>query len=266
MSYELNPRDVLLYLSYIYKGEYDQILKAIKEKKPLKDKEDAIFNYVSSLNVKAITIMDDEYPPLLRQIYKPPFVIYYKGDISILNRSESKILGVVGSRKLTKYGYQSISSIVGYTIKKDNSIVVISGLARGADYLGEISAYKENGTIISVLASGLDIIYPSSSSYLYMQKERHLILSEYPLNTPPLPHHFILRNRIIAGLASTILIGEGEERSGTSITANLALENGKNVCCIPTNIFSEKKLCNELIKSGAYLISSSDDLINIIKN
>ena len=212
--------------------------------------------------VKVITILDGGYPQRLKEIYLPPIVLFYRGNLSLINR---RAVAIVGSRDHSKYAKDCIHELIPVLVNDD--IVVISGLARGVDTLAHEETLKANGSTIAVIGSGLNVVYPSENSKLYdVIAKRGLILSEYPLQSRPLKFHFPFRNRIIAGLSHGVCVIEAKEKSGSLITANLALSENREVFAVPGNIFSpHSKGTNSLIEAGACLVSSGETISKNLK-
>ena len=230
---------------WIESMDWDSEIKRLQEKK-----------------VKILTILDGAYPQRLKEIYLPPTVLFYRGNLSLLNQ---RAVGIVGSREHSKYAKECIRDIIP-TIVSDN-IVVISGLARGVDTLAHEETLKANGNTIAVIGSGLDVVYPPENAQLYsVIASRGLILSEYPLMSRPLKLHFPYRNRIIAGLSHGVCVIEAKEKSGSLITANLALSENREVFAVPGSIFSpHSKGTNSLIEAGACLVSSGETISKNLK-
>ena len=212
--------------------------------------------------VKVISILDGGYPQRLKEIYLPPIVLFYRGNLSLLNQ---RAVAIVGSRDHSKYAKNCIHDLIPSLVKDD--IVVISGLARGVDTLAHEESLKTNGETIAVIGSGLDVVYPPENSKLYdVIAKKGLILSEYPLQSRPLKFHFPYRNRIIAGLSHGVCVIEAKEKSGSLITANLALSENREVFAVPGSIFSvHSKGTNSLIEAGACLVSSGDTITKNLK-
>lgn len=212
-------------------------------------------------NIEIITILDKSYPRILKEIYNPPPLLYIKGNFQ---KSDELSIAVVGTRKPSPYGKQVALEIVRDLTKQ--GITIISGLAIGIDSIVHDCALKNKGRTIAVLGSGLDqkSIYPSSNKKLARQiMECGAVITEFPLNTPPLKHHFPSRNRIISGLSLGTLIIEAPEKSGALITANYALEQNREIFAIPGNIYSSASFGpNDLIKKGAKLTSCASDILN----
>lgn len=198
--------------------------------------------------VQWLSIFDPRFPEYLRHIYDPPALLFYKGDLKLLKEN---LLSVVGSRNHSLYTvdvlHQFIPSLVA------SGIVTVSGLARGVDTKTHQLTLQHSGKSIAVIGCGLDVYYPRENQALQNElAKNHLLLSEYPLGTKPLKYHFPMRNRIIAGISFGTLVVEARYRSGSLITANLALREGREVFAVPGNItnpFCEGT--NDLIVQGA---------------
>lgn len=206
-----------------------------------------------------LTILDKRYPSQLQEIYSPPVVLFYQGDIELLD--SKKLLGVVGARQCSSYALQALTQLLPNVIQQQ--LVLVSGLAKGVDGLTHQLALKYHGKTIAVIGNGLDISYPSCNRALQTQiAHAGLLLSEYPLESRPLKYHFPLRNRIIAGLCQTVLVVEARHHSGSLITANLALQENRNVLALPGRINDINSMgCNELIAAGAKPVLNSNDIL-----
>ena len=217
----------------------------------------ASFEKLKVEKVKVLTILDAEYPRRLKEIYLPPIVLFYKGEWSLLNE---RLVALVGSREHSNYAKQCTKTIVQDLVQK--KIGIISGLAKGVDSLAHLECLKDDGKTIAVIGSGLDVVYPPEHANLYkVIGEKGLIISEYPLGSRPLKFHFPYRNRIIAGLSHGVCVVEAKERSGSLITANIALSENREVFAIPGSIFSShSKGTNQLIEAGACLVSSAETI------
>ncbi|HGA0710004.1 TPA: DNA-processing protein DprA [Streptococcus agalactiae] len=205
-----------------------------------------------------LTILDSNYPLELKEIYNPPVLLFYQGNIELLSKPK---LAVVGARQASQIGCQSVKKIIKET---NNQFVIVSGLARGIDTAAHVSALKNGGSSIAVIGSGLDVYYPTENKKLqeYMSYN-HLVLSEYFTGEQPLKFHFPERNRIIAGLCQGIVVAEAKMRSGSLITCERALEEGREVFAIPGNIIDGKSDgCHHLIQEGAKCIISGKDILS----
>ncbi|HGH7728240.1 TPA: DNA-processing protein DprA [Streptococcus agalactiae] len=205
-----------------------------------------------------LSILDSNYPLELKEIYNPPVLLFYQDNIELLSKPK---LAVVGARQASQIGCQSVKKIIKET---NNQFVIVSGLARGIDTAAHVSALKNGGSSIAVIGSGLDVYYPTENKKLqeYMSYN-HLVLSEYFTGEQPLKFHFPERNRIIAGLCQGIVVAEAKMRSGSLITCERALEEGREVFAIPGNIIDGKSDgCHHLIQEGAKCIISGKDILS----
>lgn len=213
--------------------------------------------YMKEKNIKIININEREYPQALKKIYDPPISLYVKGNIEKLN---NKNIGIVGCRECTTYGKKS-AEYFAYNLSKQN-INIVSGLAKGIDSYAHLGSLN-NGNTIAVLGNGLDMIYPKENLELANEivKRGGTIISEYPCGTKPDKMKFPSRNRIISGISSGIIVIEAKEKSGTLITVDFALEQGREVFVVPGNINSINSVgTNDLIKQGARLVTTYEDI------
>ncbi len=210
-----------------------------------------------------ININSKWYPEKLRNISSPPKQLYCLGNIELLN---SKSIAIIGSRNYSNYGKRVCREFSSNLAK--NNICIISGLARGIDSFSHMACLESSGNTIAVLGSGLNIIYPKENEELFNKiiKNNGLILSEYPLDTEPAKQNFPARNRIISGLSDGVLVIEARKRSGTNITVEFALNQGKDVFVIPGNIYSKTSDgTNFLIKEGAIPVTSYEDILQYME-
>lgn len=251
--------DVLLYLSIIHEGDWDAIYEDVRKKRPLNVSE--VQEVRNNCKTTFITIVDPEYPDSLKKCIKPPFVLFYQGDISLLNE-EKNTLAYIGSREASKYGLNMTEKIVKVLAQK--GLILVTGLAKGIDYQAAKTALDYGGKVIGILGNGIEYCYPSSSQDVYERTKCFgLLISEYPGFASPSKEHFPMRNRLVAALASGVLIGEAHPRSGTLITAHYAMELGKDIGCVPFNA-DQESMCNALIKDGAFLIENAEDALLMI--
>lgn len=215
--------------------------------------------YMEKYKIKVITIYDKEYPNKLKNIYDPPIVLFIKGNTEILSNIS---IGIVGCRKCSQYGI-NVAQKISYELAKEG-IIVISGMAKGIDSYAHIGCLNAKGKTLAVLGSGLDRIYPKENMRLYNEIVNNggAVLSEYIIGTKPDKMNFPARNRIISGLSNGIVVVEAKKKSGTLITVDFALEQGKDIYVIPGNITSENSIgTNELIKQGAKCVTSVEDIL-----
>lgn len=249
---DINTKNIS-YMSILSENEKEKISYGLKKFKIDKIKYD-----LYSLGIKYVTILDSNYPNLLKNIYDAPAILYYKGkDIESLNNS----ISIVGTRKPSEYGLFATKKIVdGF---KNYDVSIVSGMALGIDAKAHNLAIENNLLTIGVLASSLEIIYPKSNIELYKKMNNHILISEFPLGTSPIKRNFIFRNRVISGLSYATIVVEAMEESGSLITAKYATEQNRDVFAVPGNINSlNSKGTNSLIKRGAKPISEALDIIN----
>lgn len=221
--------------------------------------------YMKKSKINIININDVKYPKNLKEIYDPPVSLFIKGDENILNGNN---IGIVGCRECTEYG-RNAAKYFSYNLS-NKAFNIVSGLAKGIDsysHIGCLIANRENfisGKTIAVVGNGLDVIYPRDNIELETNiiKNGGAIISEYPCGTKPEKMNFPARNRIISGISKGIIVVEAKEKSGTLITVDFALEQGRDIYVVPGNINSINSVgTNELIKQGAKLISNYYDII-----
>ncbi len=208
-----------------------------------------------------ILILDDgSYPALLREIDDPPPVLYVRGDWQAC--FDQPCIGVIGSRKCSTYG-ENASEMLSRDLAS-RGITVVSGLARGIDTAGHRGAIRGQGKTVAVMGTGLDSIYPKENNGLVREiiAAGGCVVTQFPLGTPPIPENFPYRNRIISGLSHGVVIIEASERSGSLITARLAMEQNREVMAVPGNITSRNSFgTNYLIKTGAKLVQQWQDIV-----
>ena len=206
--------------------------------------------------VKICTLQEEQYPSLLKSVYNPPAVLFYRGELDIFSRG----IAVVGSRRPSAYGCSAAENIAADLAKQ--SVVVVSGAARGIDTAAHRGALR-TGHTIAVLGCGIDYVYPPENKMLLQEIAANgAVISEYPPGTVPQPGFFPARNRIISGLTQGTVVVEAAEKSGALITAEMALNEGRDVFAVPGSIYSSQSVgCNRLIQQGAKLICSAADVI-----
>ena len=211
------------------------------------------------LDLRLLTIQDAEYPGRLKNIYDPPCLLYVKGRLPAFD--EEVAVAVVGTRDATPYGI-SCAEKLGYGLAKGGAVVV-SGLAKGIDAAATRGALRAGGITVGVAANGLDVRYPWENRYLYEDvAAAGALLSEYPPGTEPFKTNFPVRNRILSGLSLATLVVEAPERSGALITADTAVEQGRDVFAVPGPIDAPNSVgCNRLIRECAVLTADAWDLL-----
>lgn len=212
--------------------------------------------------IKKISIDDAEYPQNLKTIHSPPRQLYINGS---LKEGDSNAVGIVGSRRATIYGLE-MAERLAFDIASCG-VTVVSGMARGIDSAAHSGALKAGGRTIAVMGSGHGNIYPPENKKLYAKiAEKGAVLTEFENDMPPLAQNFPIRNRIISGLSLGLIVVEAARNSGALITADLALEQGREVFAVPGKISSATSSgTNELIKDGARLIQTADDCLEALK-
>lgn len=233
----------------------DLFLETRKKLDPLKYLEE-----IKSWGINWVTIFDDNYPKPLSQIYDPPIVLYFKGEIS---PSDERAIAVVGTRKITGYGKAVTENFVADLVKA--GLTIVSGLARGVDSCAHQKTLNEGGRTLAVLGGGLNNIYPPENISLSEKiiDGHGAIISEFPPDYPSMPGNFPARNRIISGLSKGVLVTEAAQDSGSLITARLALEQGKDVFAIPGPITSTLSYGGiELIREGARPVVEAKEILD----
>lgn len=215
-------------------------------------------NLIEKNKVRVITIFDENYPANLKSTYDPPILLYVKGDIG---PDDILAVAIVGSRRATYYGLSTTEKLSGHLAAK--GITIVSGLARGIDSAAHKGALKVKGRTIAVLGSGLGVIYPPENKRLYEEiVENGAVVSEFSYQTIPDRKNFPMRNRIISGLSLGVVVVEAARHSGSLITANIALEQGREVYAVPGKVDSLNSAgTNNLIKQGAKLVQNADDIL-----
>ena len=248
--------EVLVYLSIIHNGDWNKIYRDVLDKRPI-DKTD-ILEKVKELNCSYITILNKDYPTCLKSTFKPPFVLFYKGNVELLKDNKRKI-AIIGSRDNSEYGKLSTQNICRELVQE--KFVIVSGLARGIDSIAHKTCLESNGETIAILGNGINVSYPKENKELYTEiEEKGLLISEYPDNVAPDSSNFPKRNRIIAALSEGVVVIEAKEKSGTMNTVSHALEDGKQIFCVPDRCNSDSG-CNKLIKEGAKLVENAQDIL-----
>lgn len=240
------------------RGGRKNILVGLLNPKPFREKAKLLLERLHKGGADAICFDDPRYPFLLKEISDPPQVLYVQGRIELL---DSPCLAMVGSRAATAYGKRSSFVLAKELASFD--VTVVSGLAAGIDSEAHRGALSVQGATIGVLGCGLDVVYPKQNSGLYNQiRKDGLLVSEYPLGTRPDSFRFPARNRIISGLSRGVLVVEAARKSGSLITAEMALDEGREVFAVPGQIDSFKSSGTHwLLQEGAKLVQSADDIL-----
>jgi DNA processing protein len=223
---------------------------------------DNMLNLLDKLEANVITYLDEGYPFLLREIEDFPILLYYKGDVSLLN---DNVFAVVGTRSITSYGKKATQSFV--TDLVGAGFTIVSGMARGIDTAAHNAALDACGKTIAVWGTGIDVVYPPENSHLAKRivENGGLIVTELKPASPAMHYHFPVRNRLISALSVGVLVPEAGLKSGSLITLDYALDHGKNIYIVPGQIYSpQSEGCNQMLKDaqGALVTNINDILID----
>lgn len=251
--YEAGEREVLRYAG-LTKREKEMFAKAWQDSEWKKQ-----WDEISRRKIRFVSCFSEEYPAALLHIQQPPKNIYVKGELP----DEKKLsVGIVGARNCTPYG-RDMARMFAYRLA-EQGVQIISGMARGIDGWSHQGALESGGKTYAILGSGVEVCYPPSHENLYHSIRKHGgILSEQPIFAEAMPQYFPMRNRIISGLSQGLLVVEAREKSGSLITADAALEQGKDVFVIPGRIGDELSVgCNRLIRQGAIPVLSPQDILD----
>jgi DNA processing protein len=212
--------------------------------------------------VVLVPITDPRYPARLREIFDPPPLLYARGRVELLG---NLMLGVVGTRRPTAYGTQVASRLSKELAEA--GLTIASGMARGIDTAAHRAVLDAGGDTVAVFGCGVDEVYPSENRKLAETlAEKGLLISEFPMGAPPFPQNFPVRNRIISGMSAGVLVVEGGEYSGSTITAKLAAEQNREMFAVPGNVTSKMSWGpNLLIKQGAKLVQEWNDVVAELK-
>ncbi len=254
-SLQIVTEQTLSSLQLLFRWNSKQVTAFQEDYERITDKK--IDQYLKENKIDVMTIFDTNYPLLLKEIYDPPVVMYTIGNQALL---QTNMLAVVGSREMTSLGRSSIDTLLPELIEKQWTIV--SGIAAGVDTYAHQAAIQNQGNTIAVLGSGVLHVYPKSNRKLYeTMKKEQLIVSEYPPHKRPQKWQFPERNRIISGLSYGVLVIEAKEKSGSLITADQALEQGREVFATPGPIYTKSSSgTNYLIQQGAKMVTQAKDI------
>ena len=228
-----------------------------RDKKDIKKIQDS-YNKLGDMGINFVCQRDKYYPSRLYNIYGSPFALYYRGKLPDEKR---KALAIVGARNCSQYGREMAKSFSSALARA--GIDIISGLARGIDTYAQQGALAGGGKTYSVMGCGVDICYPRDNINLFMEiRKKGGIISEFSPGTPPLAGHFPMRNRIISGLADGVLVIEAKEKSGSLITVDMGLEQGRDIFTLPGRVTDKlSEGCNNLIKMGAKPVTNPNEIL-----
>lgn len=242
-------------------GVLPSVAKEIVKKRKVINPEEE-WKKLEKTGIKMITIKHKEYPLLLKEIARPPAVLYWKGDWQALS---VVTIAIVGTRKPTAYGREIATDLAGRLAQE--KICIASGMALGIDGIAHKAALEKNGKTVAVLGSGLDILHPRTHERLAYEiiKNGGIVISEFPLGTAPLRYHFPIRNRIISGISVGCVVVEAGRQSGALITARFALEQNREVFAVPGSIYQKSSMGpNNLIKMGAKVVTGAEDILETL--
>lgn len=251
------------------KKDFEQIeglnIKKSEEFLRFRDKinPDKTFEEVEKRGISVLTFDDERYPKMLGEIHNPPIILYYKGDLFSCNLKRT--VAFVGSRRASTNGKDSVKRIISDF--RNTDICIVSGLAEGIDAASHRAAIENNLKTIGVIASGFDFRYPSSNKDLYEKLEHGCgaVVTEYYPTFEPIRFHFPQRNRIVTGLSYGTVVGEAAIKSGALISANLTLEQGRELMCVPGSINNKNtEGVYKLLKNGAAMVTSGEDVLNAL--
>lgn len=254
----MEPREILIYLALLYNGDYRKINDAIQtrcfRRNPVTDK------IYENLNCKAVTSLDPDFPKCFDHTICQPFVLFYQGNLELL-RDQERCITMIGSREANDYVLQETERLARELA--EDGYVIVSGLARGVDAAAHRGAIKY-GKTIAFLGNGIRRYYPADNAELQDEIGRSgLLISEYPPDVSPAMRHFPARNRLIAAAGKITLCMAATPQSGSLITVNFALHDGKEVGCLPERS-TEHSECNQMIKEGAWMIESKEDILDMM--
>lgn len=259
----ISAREIVLALSIRCDGEWKSVYDIILKKKRLTDEEAKEAILKEKAPYKAI--VDKDYPDFFKNVYQPPFLFYYYGNYDLLTARRK--LTVVGTRNPTDYQRRTVPFLLEEAFSKSKvPITIVSGMAVGIDAMSMRMAMRHNLGVIAVLGSGIDHVYPEESKdiYDYCKSGKGLVISEYPLDTPPKASHFTFRNRLLAACSPVCFVGGGSRKSGSASTARHALELGKDILALPCDVTGDD-LTNSLIQDGAGPVLSGRDIVEALE-
>ena len=255
---EYDSRKILIYLAVKYDGDPFKIINAVRLREDEHVPYSEMEKVYDSIKSKVITYLDKDFPSKLKTMFRPPLVLFYYGDITLLDDNKRRY-GVVGSREYSEYGEAVTKKIVE---EMGRGKVLVSGMAKGIDTIGHQAALDNKVRTIAVLGSGIDNCYPEENKELYERlKKEELVISEYPNMSEPDKAHFPMRNRIVVALSDALIVPQiNSHVSGTTISVNLAVGSNKPVYVVPHSIF-EGTVNNDLIQEGANVAESGRQIL-----
>ena len=258
----IDPRDALIACAIKYQGRWEDIYNSVSRREEFTAEE--VRRLLSSLHCKAVAFNDPEYPIEIKmRCFRPPLALFYRGDLSVL-KDPYRILTVVGSRDATEYGMRKVRELCKGAAEA--GFIIASGLAKGIDTAALEAAADYPGRAIAILGNGVDYYYPGENKDLQKKiASTGLVMSEYPDKVPPEPRHFPFRNRMLACISQTTLVGEAHKTSGTLITVAYAIKYNRDIGAIPFRS-DDETANNRLIKSGAAMVENLEDLMLLLSH
>ena len=255
---EFDSRTILIYLAVKYGGDPFKIITAVRNREDENVPYEEMESVCNNVKSNVITYLDAGFPESLKKMFRPPLVLFYYGDITLLDDNKRRY-GVVGSREYSDYGKHATKKVVK---EMGTNKVVVSGLARGIDAIAHQAALDCGVKTIAVLGSGIDNCYPEENKELYERiKQDGLVISEYPNDLDATKEHFPMRNRLIVALSDALIVPQiNSHVSGTTISINLAVGNNKPVYMVPYSVFDDT-VNNDLIQEGANIFLSGQRVL-----
>ena len=255
---EYDSRKILIYLAVKYDGDPFKIINAVRLREDEHVPYSEMEKVCDSIKSKVITYLDKDFPSKLKTMFRPPLVLFYYGDITLLD-DDKRRYGVVGSREYSEYGEMATKKLVK---EMGRDKVVVSGMAKGIDTISHNAALENKARTIAVLGSGIDNCYPEENKDLYERlKKEELVISEYPNMSEPDKTHFPMRNRLVVALSDALIVPQiNSHVSGTTISVNLAVGSNKPVYVVPHSIF-EETVNNDLIQEGANVAENGRQIL-----
>ncbi len=255
----MDIRERLILLSILKKGNWMEMYKVLNQDPQLRELRDQtkLMRQLEGHDIQIVTIIDEDYPICFKKMEQPPFVLFYQGDLSLLDCPK---IGIMGTTRPSSYGMRSCQSLINQLVKHE--IVIVGGLQLGIDSIAQLIS-TQKGRTVAILASGFYRIYPTENYALYRRIAKdHLVISEYPPHVPIESSQFYMRNRLIAAISDVLMVIEMGKSTGMLNSAKRALYDGKLIYALPgeyNSIHSEGSL--ELIKEGAKCLTNSQEVM-----
>ena len=247
--------DIILSMAIKYNGDFSSIYSALTRKE--KFTEDEIQAYKSTLKCNYVTIFSENYPKAFKEINCPPFVLFYYGDLSLINRPS---VSIVGTRVPSEQGIEATRCFTKDLVKQNQ--VIVSGFSQGVEKEAHETAIQCGGKTIAVLTSGIDFCFPTGNKVLYDEiKKNHLLISEYPNDLEPRSKYLVSKSRLVTGMSDKLLITECKDKSNSLIAAEFAFDQGKDIYCVPSDNMN-LNINEQLMDMGTTIAVTVDDLFH----